>query len=102
MTPADIAHLRRWYEHGATLEALADVTPFSYRAIRTALLDAGVALRPPRIQVPECPPGMIAAYEGGASIRQVAARYGHTFNQARNMLLAAGVQLRRPGRPDAS
>ncbi|MEV6879723.1 hypothetical protein [Amycolatopsis sp. NPDC051128] len=100
MTPEDTANLRRWYEDGSTIEALVDVTPFSYRAIRKALLAAGVTLRPPKIPVPPCPPGMVRAYEDGdASIRQLAVRYGHSYNQTRNMLLAAGVTLRRRGQP---
>jgi transposase-like protein len=102
MTPADVEHLCRWYRNGATIEGLVEVTPFSYRAIRTALLKAGVTLRPPMIQVPQRPPGMVSAYEHGASIRQLAARFGHSYSQTRNMLLHAGVTLRRQGAPDLS
>ena len=97
MTPEDVEHLCRWYEAGATIEGMVEVTPFSYRKIRTALLDAGVTLRPPQILLPPCPPGMVSAYKQGASIRQLAARYGHSYNQNRNMLLHAGVTLRRRG-----
>lgn len=99
MTPADIEHLCRWYEHGATIEGMVEVTPFSYRAIRAALLAAGVTLRPPMIPVPTCPPGMVSAYQQGASIRQLATRHGHSYNQTRNMLLHAGVTLRGRGQP---
>jgi len=98
MTPEEIANLRRWYEEGTTIEALVDMTPFSYRAVRKTLLAEGVKIRPPEIPVPPCPPGMVNLYQqDGASIRQLANRYGHSYNQTRNMLLRAGVQLRPRG-----
>jgi hypothetical protein len=97
VTPEDTANLRDWYEDGATIEALVAQTPFSYRAIRTALLDAGVTLRPPMIQVPPCPPGMAEMYKNGATIRQVGAKYDRSYSQARIMLLHAGVTLRSSG-----
>ena len=102
MTPEDVAHLRRWYLDGTTIEAIVDVTPFSYRAVRTALINAGLELRPRMIAVPPCPPGMTNMYVGGATIRQVAAKFGRSYGQTRNMLLYAGVTLRRQGAPDWS
>lgn len=99
MTPEDAANLRDWYEDGTTIEALVAHTPFSYRAVRAALLDAGVTLRPPRIPVPPCPPGLVAEYEHGASIRTLAAKHDLSYNQTRTMLLHDGVKLRARGRP---
>lgn len=97
MTPVDVEHLCRWYRNGATIEGLVAVTPFSYRAIRTTLLKAGVTLRPPMIPLPPAPPGLVAAYRDGRSIRQLAAKHGLSYNQTRNVLLAEGVKLRRRG-----
>jgi DNA-binding transcriptional ArsR family regulator len=97
LTPEAVSHLVDQYESGATIEAIAKETGYSYRRTRTSLIEAGVNLRPPRIQVPPCPPGFVNLYQNGASIRMVSSRYGVSYNQARNMLLQAGVTLRPPG-----
>jgi DNA-binding transcriptional ArsR family regulator len=98
-TPELLAHLAGSYEAGATIEVLAKESGLSYRHVRTTLIATGVTLRPPRIQVPSCPPGMVNMYQHGASIRAVATRYEVSYSQARNMLLQAGVTLRPPGQP---
>lgn len=87
------------YTSGETIESLVARHPYSYRKIRTALIDAGVTLRPPRIPLPPTPPGLVNAYLDGRSIRQLATRYGMSYNQTRNILLAEGVELRRRGQP---
>jgi uncharacterized protein (DUF433 family) len=87
------------YAAGETIEGLVARLPYSYRKIRTALLDAGVTLRPPRIPLPPTPPGLVNAYLDGRSIRQLATTYGMSYNQTRNILLAEGVELRRRGQP---
>jgi DNA-binding transcriptional ArsR family regulator/lambda repressor-like predicted transcriptional regulator len=99
VTPEDQARLAGSYEAGATIEALAKESGLSYRATRTALIAARVTLRPPKIQVPSCPPGLVNMYQHGASIRAVATRYELSYNQTRNMLLQASVTLRPPGQP---
>lgn len=104
MTPVHAAYLFaldlcRRYAEGATIEGMAEETGLSYRRVRETLLTFGMVLRPPMIQVPPCPPGMVNAYKHGVSIRQLAARYGHSYNQTRNMLLHEGVRLRRRGQP---
>ncbi|WP_408630301.1 helix-turn-helix domain-containing protein [Amycolatopsis mongoliensis] len=99
LTPEAVVHLVDRYESGAAIEAIAKEAGYSYRRTRTSLIEAGVKLRPPRIQVPPCPPGFVNLYQNGASIRVVSTRYGVSYNQARNMLLHAGVTLRPPGQP---
>ncbi|MEU7786505.1 hypothetical protein [Amycolatopsis sp. NPDC049159] len=83
------------YVAGETIESLVARHPYSYRKIRTALIDAGVTLRPQRIQLPPTPPGLVNAYLDGRTIRQLAATYGMSYGQTRNILLAEGVELRR-------
>ncbi|MEU0532076.1 helix-turn-helix domain-containing protein [Amycolatopsis tolypomycina] len=95
--PAVVGELVTRYSGGETMESLAAEFPFSYRKVRTTLIDAGVALRPPKIRLPPTPPGLVNAYEHGQTIRQVAATYGMSYNQTRNILLAEGVQLRSRG-----
>ncbi|WIX92699.1 hypothetical protein [Amycolatopsis sp. DG1A-15b] len=97
--PAVVIELVKRYSGGETIESLVAEYPFSYRKVRTALIDAGVALRPPKIRLPPTPPGLVNAYEHGRSIRQVAALYGMSYNQTRNILLAEGVRLRSRGQP---
>ncbi|MGK3204521.1 helix-turn-helix domain-containing protein [Amycolatopsis sp. MEPSY49] len=98
--PDDVVReLVEHYAAGETLEGLVARYPYSYRKIRTALLDAGVTLRPPRIPLPPTPPGLVDAYRDGRSIRQLATAYGMSYNQTRNLLLAEGVELRRRGQP---
>ncbi|GAB3159799.1 hypothetical protein GCM10027258_73810 [Amycolatopsis stemonae] len=87
------------YVGGETIESLVARLPYSYRKIRTALIDAGVTLRLPRIPLPPTPPGLVNAYLDGRSIRQLATTYGMSYNQTRNILLAEGVELRRRGQP---
>ncbi|GAB3149695.1 hypothetical protein GCM10027258_46580 [Amycolatopsis stemonae] len=95
--PAVVIDLVKRYSDGETIESLAAELPLSYRKVRTTLIDAGVALRPPKIRLPATPPGLVNAYEHGQTIRQVAATYGMSYNQTRNILLAEGVQLRSRG-----
>ncbi|WP_441296305.1 helix-turn-helix domain-containing protein [Amycolatopsis sp. CA-126428] len=98
--PADVMReLAEHYTAGETLESLAARHPYSYRKIRTALIGAGIALRPPRIPLPPTPPGMVNAYGNGRSIRQLASTYRMSYNQTRNILIAEGVRLRRRGQP---
>ncbi|WP_091622853.1 helix-turn-helix domain-containing protein [Amycolatopsis saalfeldensis] len=92
-----VAELVECYAAGETIEGLVARYPFSYRKIRTALLDAGVTLRPPKIPLPPTPPGLADAYRDGRTIRQLAATYGMSYNQTRNILLAEGVELRSRG-----
>ncbi|MFI6304259.1 helix-turn-helix domain-containing protein [Amycolatopsis thailandensis] len=96
--PAPAQSLAAAYEAGATLEGLVKKTGLSYHAVRDNVLAAGVTLRPPRILIPECPPGMIDQYYQGASIRQLADKHDRTYSQTRRMLLQAGVSLRPRGR----
>ncbi|WP_410639356.1 helix-turn-helix domain-containing protein [Amycolatopsis sp. lyj-346] len=95
--PAMVAELVGQYTAGETLEGLVARYPFSYRKIRTTLIDEGVTLRPPKIPLPPTPPGLVNAYHYGQTIRQLAASYGLSYNQTRNILLAEGVQLRSRG-----
>jgi len=96
--PADVVRqLVADYVAGETIESLVGRHPHSYRKIRTALIDAGVTLRPPRIPLPPTPPGLVNAYRDGRTIRQLATTYGMSYNQTRNILLAEGVELRRRG-----
>ncbi|MEU0533729.1 helix-turn-helix domain-containing protein [Amycolatopsis tolypomycina] len=95
--PAIVAELVGQYAAGETLEWLVARYPFSYRKIRTTLIEAGVTLRPPKIPLPPTPPGLVNAYNFGRTIRQVAASYGLSYNQTRNILLAEGVRLRTRG-----
>ncbi|MFI0801364.1 hypothetical protein SAMN04489729_6046 [Amycolatopsis lurida] len=88
----------RYVNEGRTIEGLAAQYQFSYRAVRIALLGAGVTLRPPKIPLPPTPPGMVNAYNAGRSIRQLAAMHGMSYCQTRRVLLAEGVQLRPRGR----
>ncbi|WP_370965221.1 helix-turn-helix domain-containing protein [Amycolatopsis sp. cg9] len=97
--PAVVIELVKRYSGGETIESLVAEYPFSYRKVRTTLINAGVTLRPPKIRLPPTPPGLVNAYEHGRSIRQVAALYGMSYNQTRNILLAEGVQLRSRGQP---
>lgn len=98
--PVDVVRaLTASYTAGETLESLAARYPYSYRKIRTSLIDTGVTLRPPRILLPPTPPGLVNAYLDGRSIRQLAAIHGMSYNQTRNILLAEGVELRRRGQP---
>ncbi|MGW5718363.1 helix-turn-helix domain-containing protein [Amycolatopsis sp. NPDC003865] len=98
--PDDVVReLVEHYAAGDTIEGLVARYPFSYRKIRTVLLDAGITLRPQRIPLPPTPPGMVEAYLEGRSIRQLADTYGLSYNQTRNVLLAEGVELRRRGQP---
>ncbi|RSN26485.1 hypothetical protein DMC63_01215 [Streptomyces sp. WAC 05977] len=94
----DPATLAAAYVAGATLEGLAAEHGVSYRFVRDSVLAAGVTLRPPKILIPECPPGMVEMYERGASIRQLRARFGNSYDQTRRMLRQAGVTLRGRGR----
>ncbi|AUI57286.1 hypothetical protein [Amycolatopsis sp. BJA-103] len=91
--------LVRLYNEGETIENLAARFGLSYRNARTALLAAGVTLRPPKIQLPPTPPGLVNAYLAGRSIRQLADIHGMSYNQTRRILLAEGVVLRPRGRP---
>ncbi|GAB3721827.1 hypothetical protein GCM10027598_35940 [Amycolatopsis oliviviridis] len=95
-SPGD--ELVRLYNGGETIENLAARFGLSYRKVRTALLAAGVKLRPPRIQLPPTPPGLVNAYFSGRSIRQLADMHGMSYNQTRRILLAEGVVLRPRGR----
>jgi hypothetical protein len=98
--PVDVVHeLSGHYTAGETLESLVARYPYSYRKIRTALIDAGVTLRPPRILLPPTPPGLVNAYLNERSIRQLATIHGMSYSQTRNILLAEGVELRRRGQP---
>jgi hypothetical protein len=98
--PGDVVrHLADCYTAGETIESLVARHPYSYRKIRTALIDAGVTLRPPRIPLPPTPPGMVNAYIHGRSIPQLASAYGMSYSQTRNILLTEGVELRRRGQP---
>jgi uncharacterized protein (DUF433 family) len=87
------------YDAGETITGLVAQFPYSFRKIRTALIDAGVTLGPPRIPLQPTPPGLVNAYRYGRSIRQLAATHGLSYNQVRNILLAEGVELRRRGQP---
>ena len=85
--PDDVARdLAEHYTAGETIDSLVARHPYSYRKIRTALIDADVTLRPPRIPLPPTPPGMVNAYVNGRSIRQLASTYGMSYNQTRNIL----------------
>lgn len=95
--PAVVVELVTRYSGGETIESLVAAYPFSYRKVRTTLIDAGVALRPPKIRLPPTPPGLVNAYRHGRSIRQLGATYGMSYTQTRNVLLAEGVQLRPRG-----
>ncbi|WP_410662954.1 helix-turn-helix domain-containing protein [Amycolatopsis sp. lyj-84] len=95
--PETVAELVRLYNDGQTIERLARRYALTYQRARALLLGAGVALRPPKIQLPPTPPGMVKDYLGGWSIRQLAAKHGRSYNQTRRMLLAEGVQLRQRG-----
>lgn len=98
--PVDVVReLALRYAAGDTLESLVARYPYSYRKIRTTLIDAGVTLRPPRIPLPPTPPGLVNAYLDGRSIRRLATTYGMSYNQTRNILRAEGVELRRRGQP---
>ncbi|MGW4826198.1 helix-turn-helix domain-containing protein [Amycolatopsis japonica] len=92
------AEIVRRYELGETIEGLAASHALSYRKVRTTLLAAGVTLRPPKIQLPPTPPGLVNAYLAGRSIRQLADIHGMSYNQTRRILLAEGVVLRPRGR----
>ncbi|WP_410648885.1 helix-turn-helix domain-containing protein [Amycolatopsis sp. cmx-4-54] len=92
------AELVRRYNGGETIEGLAESCALSYRKVRTILLAAGVTLRPPKIQLPPTPPGLVNAYLAGRSIRQLAKIHGMGYNQIRRILLAEGVVLRPRGR----
>lgn len=85
------------YDAGKTINGLVEQYPYSYRKIRQALLDAGVTLGPPKVQLPPTPPGFVARYKYGMSIRQLGKLHGMSYNQARNILLAEGVALRGRG-----
>ncbi|MEU3764304.1 helix-turn-helix domain-containing protein [Amycolatopsis keratiniphila] len=87
-----------YVNEGDTIEGLAERYQLSYRAVRTALLRAGVTLRPQKVRLPPTPPGMVNAYNDGRSIRQLAATHGMSYCQTRRVLLAEGVQLRPTGR----
>jgi hypothetical protein len=95
--PTVVAELVGRYADGETIESLVAQYPFSYRKIRTTLIDADVTLRPPRIPLPPTPPGLVNAYNHGRTIRQLAAMHGMSYNRTRNILLAEGVQLRSRG-----
>lgn len=98
--PDDVVQeLVEHYAAGETIEGLVAQYPYSYRKIRTALLDAEVTLRPPRIPLPPTPPGLANAYVDGRSIRQLASKHGLSYNQTRNILLDEGVELRPRGQP---
>jgi hypothetical protein len=98
--PAEIVRqLVADYVAGETIESLVGRHPYSYRRIRTTLIEAGVTLRLPRIPLPPTPPGLVNAYRDGRSIRQLATTYDMSYNQTRNILLAEGVELRRRGKP---
>ena len=98
LIPAEIpVDVVREYTAGETLESLVARYPYSYRKIRTTLIDAGVTLRPPRIPLPPTPPGLVNAYLDGRSIRQLGTTYGMSYSQTRNILLTEGVKLRRRG-----
>lgn len=86
------------YLKRATLEGLAERFNLSYRYVRTEVLAAGVRLRPPCIQIPDCPAGAVNAYVRGASIRQLGEKHGMSYNQMRRVLLATGLDLRPRGR----
>ncbi|EMD23190.1 helix-turn-helix domain-containing protein [Amycolatopsis azurea] len=90
--------LVRLYDEGETIENLAERFGLSYRKARATLLAAGVKLRPPKIQLPPTPPGLVNAYFAGRSIRQLADIHGMSYNQTRRILLAEGVVLRPRGR----
>ncbi|MER7859315.1 MULTISPECIES: helix-turn-helix domain-containing protein [Amycolatopsis] len=90
--------LVRLYNDGETIESLAARYALSYHKVRTTLLAAGVTLRPPKIQLPPTPPGLVNAYLAGRSIRQLADIHGMSYNQTRRILLAEGVTLRPRGR----
>lgn len=97
--PISTAELVRRYLEGGTIEGLAEDLGMSYRKVRTALLDAGVTLRPAKVQRPPTPPGLVNAYLSGRNIRQLAETYGLSYSQVRRILLAEGVTLRPRGRP---
>lgn len=99
VTQETIAELVLQYADGDTIERLALRYSLSYRRTRILLLDAGVTLRPPKIQLPPTPPGLVNAYQDGRSIRQLAAKHDMSYNQMRRVLLAAGVHLRSRGAP---
>ncbi|MFC9253049.1 helix-turn-helix domain-containing protein [Amycolatopsis thailandensis] len=95
---ASAAELVRRYNDGATIEGLSEELGMSYRKVRTTLLEAGVVLRPARIQLPPTPPGLVNAYLAGRNIRQLAEIYDMSYSQTRRILLAEGVALRPRGR----
>ncbi|WP_235783766.1 helix-turn-helix domain-containing protein [Amycolatopsis orientalis] len=97
--PISTGELVRRYREGATIEGLAEDLGMSYRRVRTTLLEAGVVLRPAKVQRPPTPPGLVNAYLSGRNIRQLAEAYGMSYSQARRILLAEGVALRPRGRP---
>ncbi|UUV34557.1 transcriptional regulator [Amycolatopsis roodepoortensis] len=96
------AEMVRKYNGGQTLEGLAEEYSRSYRAVRNLLLEAGVTMRPPKIQLPPTPPGMVNAYNHGWSIRQLATKHDMTYSRTRRVLLAEGVVLRGVGRPGSA
>lgn len=98
-----IRDLATEYEAGASLRELAGRYQRAYSTIRTALIAAGVAMRPhggdrtpPR---PPLPMGEVAAlYQAGHSIEQLAQHYGRSYSAIRRHLHACpDAQVRPPG-----
>jgi hypothetical protein len=102
------AEMRRWYEAGASVPALAAVFACSPRTVRRRLAQAGATLRSPGQtralgtdgQVRQELMGSLRArYEAGAPVPLLAAGCGYSTSTVYRLLHQAGTEMRPLHRP---
>jgi transposase len=102
------AEMRRWYETGASVAALAAVFDCSPRTVRRLLAQANTALRSPsqtralnsdQQARRDLMQTLKARYEAGASVPLLAAGCGYSTSTVYRLLHQAGTTLRPRHRP---
>jgi transposase len=102
------AEMRRWYEAGSSVPALAAVFGCSQRTVRRRLDQAGATLRSPgqtralgadKQSRRELMRSLRTRYEAGASVPLLAAGCGYSTSTVYRLLHQAGTALRPRHRP---
>jgi uncharacterized protein (DUF433 family) len=95
-TPIPVLEAAAKYRQGASLTKLAGAYQVTGRTLRSTLVAAGVAIRPPggaRIPIPV--EEAARRYAAGQTMRQLAQRYGVCETVIYSRLTEAGIPLRR-------
>jgi transposase len=103
------ATMRRWYESGTSVPALAAVFECSQRTVRRRLAQAGATLRSPGQTRALGTDGQArrklmrslrARYEAGASVQLLAAGCGYSTSTVYRLLHQAGTTMRPRNQPN--